>query len=70
MKGGQEMDTFRNVGEHPESLADGGSIGVGEFVDLSSEQQKDRRVAEMIEVGTLVKVPPATTKEKGKEGNS
>jgi len=56
MKGGL-VDKFRNVGDHPENLADGGVVGVGEFADLSAEDQKDSHNKGLIEDGKLIKVP-------------
>jgi hypothetical protein len=62
------VDSYRNVGTHPECLDDGGVVGEGEFIDLTVDQQKKPEASRLIKEGVLIKVP--SSKESGKEGGN
>lgn len=46
--------THRHVGLHPDTLANGRSVGPGEFVDLTAEEIEDPHNAALIEAGVLL----------------
>jgi len=57
---------YRNVGAHVEDLDSGVTVGVGETVELDSDQVKQPMANRLIEEGVFV----STTEEKGKSASS
>lgn len=61
------MAKYRYVGTHAEEFPKGDKrvmLGMGDFIDLTTDEQKEESVKERIDNGMLV----AVTELKGKEG--
>ena len=54
---------YRNISGHPEDLADGRIVGIGEFVELTAEQAKDPFNKDKIDEGHLVEAPVQKSKD-------